>query len=469
MGFLDNLIDEISFEIEEQGRFKIRKPKENNGSFLFFGEEISTHKKVVIKFPHEKSITEINSTYKIKNEIEDLSHIVRILGDEPLTYHGEKGILMEEGRSLKDVLDEQRSGRKVSFFDPLDMAYQSSLGLSQLHKIIKHRDVKPSNIIYYEDEGVWTVGDFGSARSGDYSNSTGTIKEYLPYEIANKPQTEIDIEIDPRTDIFATGACLFESLHPEHKTLYQLFLEEQQKNKKIKYDYEFTGKKINELKTEEKNKYFVKRLMGERKPDGSLPKGKTEKDYRYNDISYFTYEYENGISTAFEAHIASNPLYKEFVEKLKLYNASLNNLENHRTGEYDFIDLKKVDEMKSLQLRLKELVEDDSIKASPERNTLYDETNKLYRTLGNGENTFVHNKIEEFLPKYKNKEGNLIVSNEEFDKNFAIPISEYIFCWGPPVILDTVKREKGEKMRYSLAEILAGETHFHKEGYFGSK
>jgi beta-lactam-binding protein with PASTA domain len=125
----------------------------------------------------------------------------------PLPY-----IVMEhvEGRTLRDVLAE---GRPLD----VDLALEVSTGvltaLEYSHRIgIVHRDIKPANVMLTPNGDV-KVMDFGIARAIADASSTMTqtqavigTAQYLSPEQARGEQ------VDTRSDLYSTGALLFELL-----------------------------------------------------------------------------------------------------------------------------------------------------------------------------------------------------------------------------------------------------------------
>src|SRR5271170_7562536 len=124
-----------------------------------------------------------------------------------------------EGETLRDRL---RNG-PLSSRKAIDYAQQIARGLAAAHeKGIVHRDLKPENI-FLTNDGRVKILDFGLAKlthpeTGDSSGDAptqqvgtdagtvmGTVGYMSPEQVRGKPA-------DPRSDIFAFGAILYEML-----------------------------------------------------------------------------------------------------------------------------------------------------------------------------------------------------------------------------------------------------------------
>ena len=119
-------------------------------------------------------------------------------------------IVMEyiEGRNLAEIL---KKGEKLSLPQLLEIGIAVSDALAEVHdKGILHRDIKPANIMVAE-KGVVKVTDFGLAKEMDLSDLTeteaivGTVSYLSPEQITGG-------RVDPRSDLYALGAVLYEAL-----------------------------------------------------------------------------------------------------------------------------------------------------------------------------------------------------------------------------------------------------------------
>ena len=129
------------------------------------------------------------------------------------TADGVPFIVMElvDGWSLDQWLKEKG---KLEVRDAARVARDIALGLGAAHasKIV-HRDVKPSNVLMDNRTGVAKLTDFGAAKRDRpedqqltaHGQTIGTPRYMAPEQVHGEP-------VDPRTDLWALGATLFEML-----------------------------------------------------------------------------------------------------------------------------------------------------------------------------------------------------------------------------------------------------------------
>ena len=119
-------------------------------------------------------------------------------------------IVMElvRGVTLRERLEEQGSIRPAR---SVEIAADVADALEAAHRSgIVHRDVKPANIML-ADDGRVLVADFGIAKAegGGDLTSTGSVLGTAKYVAPEQLQGE---NADPRTDVYALGAVLYEML-----------------------------------------------------------------------------------------------------------------------------------------------------------------------------------------------------------------------------------------------------------------
>ena len=128
------------------------------------------------------------------------------------TDHGQFYVVMEliDHGSLDDFMESQ--GR-VPEHQVLDIGIQIARGLRAAHrKGLIHRDVKPANILFVDEQAA-KIGDFGlAAFATQHSENTesdrviwGTPPYVAPERLCNQPE-------DVRSDIYSLGATLFHAV-----------------------------------------------------------------------------------------------------------------------------------------------------------------------------------------------------------------------------------------------------------------
>lgn len=122
-------------------------------------------------------------------------------------------IVMElvPGQDLKRLL---AAGRRFEPAEAIGIVGQLLAALDYAHRRqVIHRDVKPANVML-QDDGLVKLCDFGVARPADAeaTRTQGVMVGSLHYA---SPEQIAGLPIDIRTDIFSTGALLFELLTGE--------------------------------------------------------------------------------------------------------------------------------------------------------------------------------------------------------------------------------------------------------------
>jgi len=139
-------------------------------------------------------------------------HIVEVT-DFARERDGTVWFVMEflDGSDLGTLLRDERPSLRRS----LEITRQICDALDAVHGVgIIHRDIKPENVFLVQRDGRDFVKllDFGIARlpephDGEHSTLRGVVMGTPPYMA---PEQARGLEIDPRSDVYAVGAVLFE-------------------------------------------------------------------------------------------------------------------------------------------------------------------------------------------------------------------------------------------------------------------
>ena len=128
------------------------------------------------------------------------------------TDHGQFYVVMEliDHGSLDDLIESQGP---LPEHQVLDIGIQIARGLRAAHrKGLIHRDVKPANILFVDEQAA-KIGDFGlaafatqqSQNAGNDRVVWGTPPYVAPERLCNQPE-------DVRSDIYSLGATLFHAV-----------------------------------------------------------------------------------------------------------------------------------------------------------------------------------------------------------------------------------------------------------------
>jgi len=125
------------------------------------------------------------------------------------TAHGRFYVVMEllDHGSLDDIMESQH---RVPEHQVLDIGIQIARGLRAAHrKGLIHRDVKPANILFVDEQAAKIV-DFGLAAFATQNPQNesviwGTPAYVAPERLCNQPE-------DVRSDIYSLGATLFHAV-----------------------------------------------------------------------------------------------------------------------------------------------------------------------------------------------------------------------------------------------------------------
>jgi len=192
------------------GHYRVlEKLGEGGMGVVYKAEDTRLRRLVALKFLSARTAPEAQAEARFLREAQagggvDHPNVCRVHGLEE--HQGRTFIVMAfvEGESLARRI---RSGLKLG--EAFDIAIQVGEGLRAAHERgILHRDVKPANILVGV-EGTAKLTDFGIAFVRDRSRLTapGTVMGTLSYMAPEQLRAE---DADPRTDIWALGAVLYE-------------------------------------------------------------------------------------------------------------------------------------------------------------------------------------------------------------------------------------------------------------------
>jgi len=185
-------------------------------------ETLGTH--VAIKLIHASEASDPEIVERFKREALLMAklrgdHLVRV-HDVGETEYGVPFIIMDflEGKDLAALT--RAAGGKLPFDAVVDYAIQACEALAEVHDVgIVHRDLKPSNLFLAKSpSGKQSIRvlDFGIAkqrtekRRSFQLTTQGSIVGTLQYMAPE--QIDGSAEVDPRTDVWGLGSCLYRIL-----------------------------------------------------------------------------------------------------------------------------------------------------------------------------------------------------------------------------------------------------------------
>ncbi|HWQ24801.1 MAG TPA: serine/threonine-protein kinase, partial [Gaiellaceae bacterium] len=117
------------------------------------------------------------------------------------------------GRTVREAL----RANALSDADVVELAAQALEALAHAHRLgIVHRDVKPSNLLLEDGEGIAVrLLDFGLAQfdGADTLTATGDVPGTLAYI---SPERLAGADATPESDVWSVGVLLWEALAGEH-------------------------------------------------------------------------------------------------------------------------------------------------------------------------------------------------------------------------------------------------------------
>ncbi|MFY9613791.1 MAG: serine/threonine-protein kinase, partial [Candidatus Dormiibacterota bacterium] len=144
---------------------------------------------------------------RIMAELQDPNVKVEgVIDDESGIY-----VVMEfiDGSSLKQLL---AAGGRLTGEQACGVLKDVLIGLGRAHALrLVHRDIKPANILV-DKKGRVRLSDFGLAIRVPVSGATGVTVASAATPMYMSPEQVRGDHLDPRADIYACGALLFELL-----------------------------------------------------------------------------------------------------------------------------------------------------------------------------------------------------------------------------------------------------------------
>jgi serine/threonine protein kinase len=191
---------------------------------------------VAIKMLHNVLNQDVTALERFKLEAQACSslshHNVITVYDFGVTPDGEPFFVMDclEGESLKELIE--RKGR-IPYDRALSIFKQICDGLEAAHKRgIVHRDLKPANVVISKEENGFEhvrLVDFGIAKmlkqAGRQEQQLTKTGEVFGSPIYMSPEQCLGKDIDARSDIYALGCLMYETLSGEPPFLGNGFLE----------------------------------------------------------------------------------------------------------------------------------------------------------------------------------------------------------------------------------------------------
>ena len=233
------LDDEVVGFLNEQKDFVIDRVSQEGGNCdIFFGEHKIFDKRIALKIYYGSASDSSHNEPKILSKL-DHPNILKVMDAKRIgKYHS---YFMTDEINGGDLEKYYKAG-KLDLKKALNIIHGILNGLSELHKDkiqILHRDIKPKNILVYEENSEPLIADFGSIK---HFNSSGRIAGsktttlYMPPEIIKGGSYTI------QSDIYQLGISMFQILGGFFPDTYAEWLtpKEQLKLKSVSGPYEIS-------------------------------------------------------------------------------------------------------------------------------------------------------------------------------------------------------------------------------------
>jgi len=168
----------------------------------------------------QRASEQILHEFKLREKINDLSHIVKAQDPRPCEYKGLSLVLLPmefaDGRSMRQWLMQNQDIEKRQK-KGLELFRQACLGVKAIHDAgLVHLDIKPENILLVDAKAK--IADFGIGRYGacQFAKNPGQLLHQgigtPQYMSPEQFQVARQKDIGPASDIYSLGIVLFELL-----------------------------------------------------------------------------------------------------------------------------------------------------------------------------------------------------------------------------------------------------------------
>ena len=222
---------------EVAGRYLIERRLGAGGmSTVFMARDTVLERPVAVKLLAEHLADDEAFVYRFRREALSaarLQHpnIVQVFdsGQDPSTQR--HYIVMEyvDGPSAADML---RESKQLEIGETVGLVRDACHGLDYAHRAgVVHRDVKPGNLLFAEENGITKLADFGIAKAAEQTRITqvGSVLGTAAYLSPEQARGE---EAGPPSDIYSLGVCTYQfltgRLPHEYTSLTELALKQQQ-------------------------------------------------------------------------------------------------------------------------------------------------------------------------------------------------------------------------------------------------
>lgn len=231
------LDDEVVKFLEEQKDFLIDRVSQEGGNCdIFFGEHKIFERRIALKIYYGGEKGPSHYEPRILSKLEN-DNILKVRDAKMIgKYHS---YFMTDEIDGGDLEKYYKAG-KLDLKKSLHIIHGILMGLSELHKKeiqIVHRDIKPKNILVYEDSCEPLIADFGSIKHFNQNGKIGgsrTTTLYMPPEVIRGENYTI------QSDIYQLGVSMFQILGGFFPDTYAEWLspQEQKKLRSITSSYE---------------------------------------------------------------------------------------------------------------------------------------------------------------------------------------------------------------------------------------